>query len=109
MLWTVSRFKLLWTQRYEEKTPGTTELVGGTAYTTGAFMNEDQMRVEQAQVNSMAQQSYAMATGNVYAHANFDQRLAFYQNLHRSNLPCTPVVSRTYKGTEAPTRSDYQQ
>ena len=58
------------------------------------------MRIEQAQVNNVAQQAYAMATGNAYAHANFDQRLAFYQNLHRSNLPCTPVVSRTYQGAE---------
>ncbi|CDJ27071.1 uncharacterized protein EMH_0080130 [Eimeria mitis] len=87
---------------YQEKPSRTTELPGGTAYATASSTNEDQMRIEQAQVNNMAQHAYAMATGNVYAHANFDQRLSFYQNLHRSNLPCTPVVSRTYQGTEPP-------
>lgn len=47
----------------------------------------------------MAQQAYAMTTGNVYAHSNFEQRLAFSQNLQRSNLPCTPVMTRTYAGS----------
>ncbi|CDJ54260.1 hypothetical protein, conserved [Eimeria brunetti] len=94
--------------RYPEQNAGTTELPGGTAYATASSTNEDQMRIEQAQVNSMAQQAYAMATGNAYAHSNFDQRLAFYQELHRSNLPCTPVVSRTYQGTEQPNNAPYQ-
>lgn len=88
--------------------PLVTELPGGMAYATPSPANEDQMRLEQAQVNSMAQHAYAVASGNVYAHSNFDQRLAFSQDLHRSNLPCTPVMTRTYQGSVPPNNLPYQ-
>lgn len=87
------------TPNFNSQNPLVTELPGGKAYGTPLPSNEDQMLVEQMQVNSMAQQAYAVATGNAYAHSNFGQRLAFSQNLHRSNLPCTPVMSRTYAGS----------
>lgn len=90
------------------KDNGITELPGGTAYATASSTNEDQMRIEQEQVNRMAQQTYATVTGNMYAHENFEQRLAFSQNLHRSNYPCTPVMTRTYQGTNCPPNTPYQ-
>ncbi|CDJ43215.1 hypothetical protein, conserved [Eimeria tenella] len=94
--------------QFYTKNNGITELPGGTAYATASSTNEDQMRIEQEQVNSMAQQTYAIATGNMYAHENFEQRLAFSQSLHRSNLPCTPVMTRTYQGTVCPPNAPYQ-
>ncbi|KAL8451838.1 hypothetical protein Emed_001718 [Eimeria media] len=87
--------------------PAVTDIPGGQAYAAPS-PDASQQWSEQAQATMMAQQAYAMATGNVYAHSNFDQRLAFSQNLHRSNLPCTPVMTRTYEGVTPPTNLPYQ-
>ncbi|KAL8453231.1 hypothetical protein Emag_001963 [Eimeria magna] len=87
--------------------PTVTDIPGGQAYAAPS-PDASQQWSEQAQANMMAQQAYATATGNVYAHSNFDQRLAFSQNLHRSNLPCTPVMTRTYEGVTPPTNLPYQ-
>ncbi|KAL8426544.1 hypothetical protein Efla_006609 [Eimeria flavescens] len=87
--------------------PLVTDMPGGQAYASPP-PNEDQRWIEQAQANSMAQQAYAVASGNVYAHSNLSQRLAFSQDLHRSSMPCTPVMTRTYQGTAPPNNLPYQ-